>query len=147
MQSTADQSARMRIETLSTIFAPRSIAIVGASDTAAKIGGIPVQFHKDFGYAGAIYPVNPKPGLIQGLKSYPSISAISAPVDLAIFAVPANLVQSSLEDAIEAGVRGVVLFTSGYAESATAVRNPRCNWPPAQARPACACWVPTAWDS
>lgn len=116
MQSTVDQSARMRLDTLSAIFSPRSIAIVGASDTAAKIGGIPVQFHKDFGYAGAIYPVNPKPGLIQGLKSYPSISAIGAPVDLAIFAVPANLVQASLEDAIKAGVRGVVLFTSGYAE-------------------------------
>jgi acyl-CoA synthetase (NDP forming) len=116
MQPQPDKSARTRIDTLTHILAPRSIAIVGASDTATKIGGIPVDFHKRFGYAGAVYPVNPKPGLIQGLRAYASISAIGAAVDLAIFAVPQNMVQAALEDAIRAGVRGVVLFTSGYAE-------------------------------
>jgi len=116
MHPLPDQNAQTRIDSLSAIFAPRSIAIVGASDTVAKIGGIPVDFQKRFGYTGAIYPVNPKPGLVQGLQAYPSISAIGAPVDLAIFAVPQSMVQAALEDAIRAGVRGVVLFTSGYAE-------------------------------
>ena len=105
-----------RMNSLSAIFSPRSVAIVGASDTAAKIGGVPVDFQKRFGYEGAIYPVNPRPGLVQGLPSFPTISAIGAPVDLAIVAVPESLVQAALEDAIAAGVRGVVLFTSGYAE-------------------------------
>lgn len=116
MQPQPDQSAQTRIDTLSTILAPRSIAIVGASNTVTKIGGIPVDFHTRFGYAGTVYPVNPKAGLIQGLQAYPSISAIGAAVDLAIFAVPQNRVQAALEDAIRTGVRGVVLFTSGYAE-------------------------------
>lgn len=105
-----------RIATLSTIFSPRSVAVVGASDTVSKIGGIPVDFHKRFGFAGHVYPVNPRPGLVQGLPAFASLSAIGAPVDLAVFAVPAGLVQAALEDAIAAGVRGVVLFTSGYAE-------------------------------
>ena len=116
MQPQLDPDAQLRVDTLTTIFSPRSIAVVGASDTVAKIGGIPVDFQKRFGYAGAIYPVNPRPGLIQALPAFPSISAIGAPVDLAIFAIPQNLVRAALEDAISAGVRGVVLFTSGFAE-------------------------------
>ncbi|MEY2952726.1 MAG: hypothetical protein RLZZ401_813 [Pseudomonadota bacterium] len=111
-----DPETRLRLDALSGIFAPHAIAIVGASDTASKIGGIPVDFHKRFGYAGPVYPVNPKPGTVQGLPAFPSIASIGAPVDLAIFAVPAHLVQAALDDAIAARVRGVVLFTSGYAE-------------------------------
>ena len=116
MIPTLDSEAFQRIETLSSIFAPRSIAVVGASDTASKIGGIPVDYQKRFGYRGAIYPVNPKSSKIQGLTAFPSLSSIGAPVDLAIFAVPSILVQAALEDAIAAKVRGVVMFTSGYAE-------------------------------
>lgn len=116
MRPQLDPDAQLRVDTLKTIFSPRSIAVVGASDTVAKIGGIPVDFQKRFGYAGAVYPVNPRPGLIQGLRAFPSISAIGAPVDLAIFAIPETLVRAALEDAISAGVRGVVLFTSGFAE-------------------------------
>ena len=116
MPAFPDVQAQQRFEALSTIFSPRSVAIVGASDTATKIGGIPVDFHRQFGFAGAIYPVNPRGGMIQGLTAYPSLRAIGAPVDVAIFAVPASRVSAALDDAIAAGVHGVVLFTSGYAE-------------------------------
>ncbi len=114
--ATADIQVQPRLDSLSTLFAPRAVAIVGASDTIGKIGGIPVDFHKRFGFQGPIYPVNPKHGRIQGLTAYPSLRAIGAPVDVAIFAIPANRVQPALEDAIAAGVHGIVLFTSGYAE-------------------------------
>ncbi len=116
MQPSPDSALRARLDTLDSIFTPRSIAVVGASDTPTKIGGIPVDFLKRFGYGGAIYPVNPKPGLVQGLQSFASLQAIGAPVDLAIFAVPAHLVRSALDDAIAARVRGIVLFSSGFAE-------------------------------
>ena len=116
MQSPLDGALAARLDSLSCIFTPRAIAVVGASDTPSKIGGIPVDFLKRFGYAGAIYPVNPKPGLVQGLPSFGTLQAIGAPVDLAILALPAPLVPAALEDAIVAGVRGIVLFTSGFAE-------------------------------
>ncbi len=106
----------LRLDDLSRIFAPRSIAVVGASDTTSKIGGVPVDFNRRFGFGGAIYPVNPRPGLIQGLQAYPNLRSIGQSVDLAVFAVPEALVQGALEDAIAAGVRGVVLFTAGFAE-------------------------------
>ena len=99
MPAFPDVQAQQRFEALSTIFSPRSVAIVGASDTATKIGGIPVDFHRQFGFAGAIYPVNPKGGMIQGLTAYPSLRAIGAPVDVAIFAVPASRVSAALDDA------------------------------------------------
>ncbi|WP_447748848.1 acetate--CoA ligase family protein [Variovorax boronicumulans] len=103
-------------ESLSALFAPRSIAVVGASSNAQKIGGIPVDYQRRFGFEGALYPVNPNADRIQDLPAYPSLRAIGQPVDLAILAVPSALVDGALDDAIAAGVKGVVLFSSGFAE-------------------------------
>ncbi|KQP04343.1 acetate--CoA ligase family protein [Pseudorhodoferax sp. Leaf265] len=101
---------------LSALFAPRSIAVVGASSSAQKIGGIPVDYQRRFGFGGAVYPVNPHAERIQDLPAWPSVQAIGLPVDLAILAVPAPLVDSALDDAVQAGAKGVVLFSSGFAE-------------------------------
>jgi acyl-CoA synthetase (NDP forming) len=98
------------------MLAPRSIAVVGASDTPTKIGGTPIDFQKQFGYAGALYPVNPKAELVQGLRAYPSLSAIGAPVDLVIIALPAAQAEGALAEAAALGVRGVLMFSSGFAE-------------------------------
>ena len=103
-------------ESLSALFAPRAIAVVGASSNAQKIGGIPVDYQRRFGFEGALYPVNPNADRIQDLPAYPRLRAIGQPVDLAILAVPSALVDGALDDAIAAGVKGVVLFSSGFAE-------------------------------
>ncbi len=103
-------------ESLSALFAPRAIAVVGASSNAQKIGGIPVDYQRRFGFEGALYPVNPNADRIQDLPAFPSLRAIDQPVDLAILAVPSALVDGALDDAIAAGVKGVVLFSSGFAE-------------------------------
>lgn len=104
-------------ESLSALFAPRSIAVVGASSNPQKIGGIPVDYQRRFGFDGALYPVNPNADRIQELQAWPSLRAIGQPVDLAILAVPAALVDGALDDAIAAKVKGVVLFSSGFAET------------------------------
>lgn len=104
-------------ESLSALFAPRSIAVVGASSNPQKIGGIPVDYQRRFGFDGALYPVNPNAGRIQELQAWPDLRAIGKPVDLAILAVPAALVDAALDDAIAAKVKGVVLFSSGFAET------------------------------
>ncbi|MDP9606818.1 UNVERIFIED_ORG: acyl-CoA synthetase (NDP forming) [Variovorax paradoxus] len=104
-------------ESLSALFAPRSIAVVGASSNPQKIGGIPVDYQRRFGFDGALYPVNPNADRIQELQAWPSLRAIGQPVDLAVLAVPAALVDGALDDAIAAKVKGVVLFSSGFAET------------------------------
>jgi len=109
-------TSRIEIDSLSALFSPRSIAVVGASSSPQKIGGIPIDYALRFGFEGALYAVNPKAEQIQGLPAYPNLQAIGKPVDLAILAVPAALVDRALEDAIAAGVKGVVLFSSGFAE-------------------------------
>lgn len=104
------------VDSLDHLFRPGSIAVIGASSNAAKIGGLPVAFLLANGFAGKIYPINPKAGEVQGLKAYPSIRDVPDNIDLAIVAVPAALVGQAVEDIIAAGVRGVVMFSSGFAE-------------------------------
>lgn len=113
---TPDTITQQRLDALSAVLAPRSVAVVGASDNPSKIGGIPVDYMQRFGYAGRILPVNPHQTQVQGLPCWPSLRDIGEPVDLAVLAVPAHLAHAALEDAAAAGVRGVVMFTAGYAE-------------------------------
>ncbi|HEX3888737.1 MAG TPA: acetate--CoA ligase family protein [Phenylobacterium sp.] len=101
---------------LDPIFQPKAVAIIGASATATKIGGRPIAFLQTAEFEGSIYPVNPNYADVQGLPAFPTVSAIGAPVDLAIVAVPAAQVLASLEDAARAGVKASIIFSSGFAE-------------------------------
>ncbi|WP_194724967.1 acetate--CoA ligase family protein [Noviherbaspirillum malthae] len=104
-------------ERLDSFFSPRSIAVVGASATPGKIGAIPVTYQIDYGFEGELYPINPGREEIQGRKAYPTLSAVGKPIDLAIFAIPAAAVEATLDDAIAAGVRNIVMFSAGFAET------------------------------
>src|SRR5205814_1941473 len=105
------------LASLEPLFRPRSIAIIGASSDPAKIGGMPLQFLKSNGYAGAVYPVNPSAPTIQGLTAFASIRDIGQPIDLAVIAVPAAAVIPALEACAAVGVRAVIIFTAGFAET------------------------------
>ncbi|MBT3627445.1 MAG: acetate--CoA ligase family protein [Rhodospirillaceae bacterium] len=108
------------VDKLQHILAPRSIAIIGASPDAEKIRGRIVAAPLAGGFNGPIYPVNPGHEEIQGLKAYPSIGAIGAPVDLAMIAIRAERVTGVLEECADAGVKGAVILSSGFAESGAA---------------------------
>jgi acetate---CoA ligase (ADP-forming) len=71
------------------LFAPRSIAVIGASQDLTRISGQPIKALKAAGFKGAIHLVNPKYPALHGLKCYASAASIGHPVDLAIVAVPA----------------------------------------------------------
>jgi acyl-CoA synthetase (NDP forming) len=101
---------------LDSFFSPRSIAIVGASATAGKIGAMPLRYLQEHGYTGAIYPINPARPEVNGLRAYPSLRAVGEPIDLAIFALPAAQVEAAFDDAVAAGARNVVIFSAGFAE-------------------------------
>jgi acyl-CoA synthetase (NDP forming) len=105
---------------LRPLLAPRSIAVVGASTNPAKVGGMPVRLLREHGYDGAVYPVNPGATHIQGLPAWSSIASVGEPVDLAILAVPAAACQQAVEEALRAGVRALVVFASGFAETGDA---------------------------
>ncbi|GGE44859.1 hypothetical protein GCM10011360_35150 [Primorskyibacter flagellatus] len=101
---------------LAAFFAPRSIAVIGASDDPVRIGGRPVDFCKAAGFSGPLYPVNPTRETVQGLKAWPSIDAIPGEVDLAVLAVPAARAEETLEACGQKGVKAAVIFSAGFSE-------------------------------
>lgn len=101
---------------LDAFFTPRSIAVLGASSDAAKIGGRPIKFLKTHGYAGRILPVNPKAAEVQGLPAYADVASIPEVPDHAVIALPQEAVLPAVEACAARGVRGVTIFSSGFAE-------------------------------
>ena len=102
---------------LDSFLAPRSIAVVGASSTPGKIGAVALRNLLEHGYDGSIHPINAGARQVQGLRAVPSLRDLDCPVDLAIFAIPAAAVQPALADAAACGVRNVVVFSGGFAET------------------------------
>jgi acyl-CoA synthetase (NDP forming) len=101
---------------LSPLLAPRSIAVIGASDNKARIGGVPVDLLIRSGFA-KIYPVNPKSDTVQGLKAYKSIEDVPEVVDLVIVAVSAEATLDQLARAHALGIPAALVYASGYAET------------------------------
>ncbi|HZB90947.1 MAG TPA: acetate--CoA ligase family protein [Stellaceae bacterium] len=109
-------------ESLAPLFRPRSVAVIGASADATKIGTIPLLHMKASGFEGRLHPVNPRAATVQELPAFPNIGAVPGPVDLAIIAVPEAHVLPAMRDCAAKGVRAIVLFTSGFAEVSEAGR-------------------------
>jgi acetyl coenzyme A synthetase (ADP forming)-like protein len=105
------------LASMNRIMHPRSIAVIGASNEAGKIGNSVMRNLVDGGYRGTIYPVNPKADEILGLPAYKSLADVDGDVDVAVFAVPAKFVGGALEQAGEKGVAGGILIPSGFAET------------------------------
>lgn len=102
---------------LDYIFRPKSVAVIGASSESGKIGYLILNNMVNDGYSGKIFPVNPKACDIFGLKSYPSVSAVEAKVDMAVIVVPAKAVPQVMEECGKKGIRGAVIISSGFSEA------------------------------
>ena len=95
-----------RAEGLDAIMRPRSIAVIGASRSPDTIGHEIVANLVRYGFTGAVYPVNPKAAAIHSIKAYPAVGDIPDPVDLAVIAVPKELVLQVAEECGQAGRQG-----------------------------------------
>ncbi len=102
---------------LEPIFSPRSVAVVGASRNRDSIGFALLHNLVMGEFQGAIFPINPHASSIHSLKAYPRIGAVPDPVDLAVVMVPRDLVLPVVDECIEAGVKGLVTITAGFAET------------------------------
>lgn len=101
---------------LAALLQPRSIAIIGASRDLNKLSGRPIKFLQRAGYAGAVYPVNPKYDEIAGLRCYAAVADIPGPIDLAVVTVPARAVIEAITALGEKGTGAAVVFSSGFGE-------------------------------
>lgn len=98
------------------MFNPRSIALIGASASPERIGGRALEFLKRYGYAGAVYPVNPASPQIQGFPAFRRIEDVPDAVDLAVISVPAAHVLDVLRACAAKGVALAIVYSSGFAE-------------------------------
>lgn len=102
---------------LDALLRPRSIAVIGA---ARKRGTIAAEvFHNlvHIGFQGAVYPVNPRAGVVQSVRAYASVEEIPDPVDLAVLVVPAAKVLETIDACGRKGVRAAVVISAGFAET------------------------------
>lgn len=98
---------------------PASIALFGASDDVSKMGGRPVQFLKRSGFAGRIYPINPKRAEIQGLQAWPSLQSLPEVPDHVFVLTPTETVIPAVRECAALGVKVVTILASGFSESGT----------------------------
>lgn len=101
---------------LSSIFEPKSVAVIGASNNVTKWGGRIIKNILS-GFAGKIYPVNPKETLVQGLVSYSSILDVPGEVEMAVIIVPSQFVMPVIEQCGKKGVKGLIVITAGFSEA------------------------------
>ncbi|MDR0309644.1 MAG: acetate--CoA ligase family protein [Candidatus Methanoplasma sp.] len=101
-------------------FKPESVAIIGASADTTKLGGMLLKNMIDAGYKGKLYAINPKGGEIQGIKAYPSLKDVGAPIELAVIAVKNLQVIESMQDLGAAGVRYASILSAGFREEGEA---------------------------
>ena len=110
----------MTLHRLEPLLNPASIAVVGASGNAARIGGMPLAHLTKFGYTGAIYPINPKYEEVFGLRCWPDLEALPAAPDLVVLALAAAEVTPMLKRCQARGVRAVIVYAAGFAEAGDA---------------------------
>lgn len=107
----------MNTQSLDVFLRPRSIAIIGASADPTRIGGRPLRYLREAGFEGPLYPVNPTRADVQGVAAYADVESLPEDVDCALVVVPADSVASSVEACVAKGIRGVVIFSAGFAET------------------------------
>ncbi|MGV1098854.1 acetate--CoA ligase alpha subunit [Thiovibrio sp. JS02] len=105
---------------IDAIFAPASVAVVGASGRKGSVGRAVFKNMLDSDYNGIIYPVNLKAKSVCGVRAYPSLAAIPDPVDLAVVIVPAAMTPAVAREAAAKGVKGLIVISAGFRETGKA---------------------------
>ncbi len=105
---------RERRPILDTMLAPKSIAVIGATESPGSVGRALLENLQPF--RGAVFPVNPKHARILGAKAFPKIGDVAEAVDLAVIVTPATTVPGIVKECAAANVKGVVIISAGFKE-------------------------------
>jgi acetyltransferase len=96
------------------MFAPESIALIGATEAPGSVGRVLLENLKS--YHGPVYPINLRRHTVFDLPAFPKIGAVPGRVDLAIIATPAATVPDVVQECAEAGVAGAMIISAGFRE-------------------------------
>src|ERR1041385_8057369 len=103
-------------QALDAIFAPKSVAVIGATENPGSVGRTIVWNLISSSFGGTIYPVNPKRASILGIKAYPTLSAVPEVVDLIVVVTPAPSIPGIIKDAVDLGVKSAIIISAGFKE-------------------------------
>lgn len=103
-------------DNLVNFFAPRGVAVIGASANPGKISAGVLRNLTRSGYKGRVYPVNPRYPEIDGLPCYPDIASVPNPLDLAVIVLPARLTPTVLQACGRRGIKAAIIISGGFKE-------------------------------
>jgi acetyltransferase len=115
----------MSIRNLDSLFKPRSVAVVGASDNPQRIGTRVLANLIEGGYSGEIWPLNPKHDQLHGLRCYHKVSALPAAPGLAILCTPPATIPGLIAELGARGTRAAIVMTAGLASQKSGSRTLR----------------------
>ena len=98
------------------MLAPRSVAVIGATEAEGSVGRTLLENLKANNFAGRIFPVNPKRSKVLGIPAFPRISTLPQAIDLAVIVTPAATVPGIVGECVETGVKGAVIISAGFKE-------------------------------
>jgi acetyltransferase len=99
---------------LQAMFAPKSVAVIGASESPGSVGRALIENLRSFG--GHVFPLNPNHSTVLGKRTFPAIGDVPEAVDLAVIATPAATVPGIVGQCAAAGVKGAVIISAGFKE-------------------------------
>ncbi len=102
---------------LTSLFEPKTVAVIGASERENSVGSVIFRNILDSGYKGRLYPINPKHESIHGIATYKSIEDIGARVELAVIATKPKTVPEIVEQCGRSGIRNIIIISAGFSES------------------------------
>lgn len=107
---------RYERDSLTAIFAPKSVAVIGATEREGSVGRTILWNLMSSPFGGAVYPVTPSRSSVLGIKAYPNIAAVPEPVELAVIVTQAKTVPGIVQECAAAGVHGVIIISAGFKE-------------------------------
>jgi acetyltransferase len=110
----------LRRRPLDVFFAPRNVAVIGATESPASVGRTILWNLINSPFGGTVFPVNPKRTSVLGIRAYPSIAAVPDKVDLAVIVTPATTVPGVVRGCVAAGVKGAIIISAGFKEAGKA---------------------------
>ncbi len=119
MSHSLHSQAQLLSPDLTRFFSPRRVAIVGASEDLSKFSGRLMRQTIDFGFAGTLYPINPRREQIYGLQAFPSLEALPEAPDHVGLVLPAEAVPAALQECAQMKVPFATVFSAGFAEQGT----------------------------
>ncbi|MBE0009551.1 MULTISPECIES: GNAT family N-acetyltransferase [unclassified Arthrobacter] len=111
---------RAEARSVADLLSPSSVAVIGASREWGTVGYSFLEHIIDGGYTGDVYAVNPEAFELAGMISFASIAEVPGPVELAVIAVPYDQVAAVVDQCGEAGVKGLLVATAGFADDGAA---------------------------